>query len=416
VLSDSAVFEGTGLDIQDWNNAIYVPNTGLGPRFRIVGSMIHGSVNNDFLIQNTLTQGRFQGIADHNKITNNSEDFYWNFLDDTDGENDVTRKLSVTFADGTHTDASTLIFQGSPMGLLSGGTITIVSGRTINTSAGYGYLAGQTDNSIIKRYDWVDGLLTLSAETDNYIYISNNGTLVANSGLPDPFYNIIMGRVVTNATGIELIDASPYNAQHTPNLLSSFNRQALGPVYSTGSIVTTGSTSFTLDVTAGSYWLSENNFTPTGGTPISFTQYYNNGLVWVRSATTFVNNFQYNKNENSLSALTTSYYTKHTLYVVGEGINEEYFLVLGQQEYATLVEAEAAPLPLPPDYFTDGVVSIASVYVQQGFGGIVQIEDIRPVIGFKSSGVNATSVHGNLLGLTAVNHIYRNFNSVCQEI
>jgi len=123
-LSDEAVLEATSLDVQEWDTFLYVPNTGIGPRFRIVGSMVHDSITYDFNIENATTQGRYNGISDHTKIYTASEDFYWNFLDDADGENDITRKISVTFADGTHTDASTLIFQGSPMGLLSGGTIT----------------------------------------------------------------------------------------------------------------------------------------------------------------------------------------------------------------------------------------------------------------------------------------------------
>ena len=35
---------------------------------------------------------------------------------------------------------------------------------------------------------------------------------------------------------------------------------------------------------------------------------------------------------------------------------------------------------------------------------ILKIEDIRPVLGFKSSGVNATSLHSNLLGLSSDDH------------
>jgi hypothetical protein len=144
---------------------------------------------------------------------------------------------------------------------------------------------------------------------------------------------------------------------------------------------------------------------PAGGTGVTFTQYYRNGTgsTWVTSATTLVNNTQYDYN-GTLTGLTSGYYTKHTLYVVGDGIYENYFLVLGQNQYATLVEAEDALLPVPPTYFTDSVAQIASIYVQQGFSAITQIEDIRPVIGFKAGGVNASSVHGNLLGLGADDH------------
>ena len=102
--------------------------------------------------------------------------------------------------------------------------------------------------------------------------------------------------------------------------------------------------------------------------------------------------------------MSASYYTKHSLYVVGEGVDEKYLLVIGQTQYQNLVDAESAGLPTTPSYLEDGVTTIASVYVKQGNSSILQIEDIRPVIGFKSSGVNASSDHGNLLGLSDDDH------------
>ena len=178
----------------------------------------------------------------------------------------------------------------------------------------------------------------------------------------------------------------------------------MGPIYASGSIVTEG-IPFTLDITAGEYYYSSNEFQPTGGTGTTFTQYYRSGTgaTWVTTATTVVTNSYYDGN-GVLSALTTGYYTKHTLYLVGDGSYENYFLVLGQNEYATLVETENALLPTPPTFFSDAVTQVANIYVQQGTTGITQVEDIRPTIAFRAGGVNASSVHGNLLGLTADDH------------
>ena len=90
--------------------------------------------------------------------------------------------------------------------------------------------------------------------------------------------------------------------------------------------------------------------------------------------------------------------------MVGDGVDEKYFLVLNSNQYSTLVEAENANLPSMPSYFNDGVVPLASIYVQSGSANITQIQDIRPIIGFRAAGVNASSVHGNLLGLNADDH------------
>ena len=405
-LENGAQLEGAAIDVQDWDYGYVVPNTGIGPNFRVVGSMIHDSTTYDFDIQNVTTRGRYQGVSDHSKINNLSQDFYWNFLDDVDGENDITRKLSVTFADGTHTDATTLIFKGSPMGVMQGGEITISGSLTINTAAGFGYLENSINPDIYQRVDWVNSTLALSPNTNNYIYLNDNDILSAANSAPDSTQNIILGRVVTNATGIEFIDQSPYDGTHTTNKLSKFNRDALGPVFDNGSIVSanTGS-AFKLDVTAGSYFFSENNFTPAGTSSVNFTQYYRSGSGWNRSLTNTVVSNLFDSGSNVLSPLASASYTKHTLYLVGEGVDEEYFLVIGQTQYASLVEAEGAGIPTPPTYFNDGVVSLASVYVRSGSADIVEIQDIRPIIGFRAAGVNASATHGNLLGLGADDHL-----------
>ena len=404
-LENGAQLEGAAIDIQDWDYGYVVPNTGIGPNFRVVGSMIHDSTTYDFDIQNATTRGRYQGVSDHSKINNLSQDFYWNFLDDVDGENDITRKLSVTFADGTHTDATTLIFKGSPMGVMQGGEITISGSLTINTAAGFGYLENSINPDIYQRVDWVNSALSLSPNTNNYIYLNDSGVLSAAPSAPNNTQNIILGRVVTNDTGIELIDQSPYDGAHTANKLSKFNRDALGPVFAQGSSVTENVTPFKIDVTAGSYFFSENNFTPAGTSSLNFTQYYRSGSDWNRSLTNTVVSDLFDSGSNVLSPLTSASYTKHTLYLVGEGVDEEYFLVIGQNEYTSLVEAEGAGLPTPPTYFSDGVTSVASIYVKSGSANIIEIQDIRPIIGFRAAGVNASATHGNLLGLGADDHL-----------
>lgn len=403
MLQNGGQLEAAAVDIQNWEYGFKVPNSGSAPTFRMVGSMIHDSITKDFLIQQSSTQGRFQGLADHSKITNNSPDFYWNFLDDVDGENDVTRKLSVTFEDGTHTDATTLIFNGSPMGVQEGGQISVVTGLTASVSGGFGYLE-IPNTEIYKRLDWPNTQIILPSSSNNYIYFDDNGVLLSGGTSPSPLTNIIVGRAVTDQTSIAFIDQSPYLGAHTATLISTFNKQALGPVYADGSIVTANaSVSYSLDVTNGNYFFSENQFQPTGGTGITFTRYYRSGSIFNTFDTTIVPSNVYNSG-SALMAMSSSYYTKHTLYVVGQGADEQYMLVVGQNQYATLIQTEDADLPLPPTYFSDGVVSVASVYVQSGSTNTIQIEDIRPVIGFKASGINASSVHGNLLGLSADDH------------
>jgi hypothetical protein len=289
------------------------------------------------------------------------------------------------------------------MGVLSGGEITISGSLTITTAAGYGYLHDPINMEVFKRFDWFDTNLTLSPNTNNYIYINSNGVLTSAGTTPNFAQNIILGRVVTNDTGVEFIDQSPWNAEHTANRLSKFNREALGPVFAEGSIVTENVTPFKLNVTQGNYYFSENNFLPAGTSSINFTQYYPSASAWARYTSSIVPNNVY-ASGSQLVPMSASWYTKHSVYLVGDGADEEYFLAINENQYATLVETEGANLPSIPSYFNDGVVPLAAVYVQSGSANVTQIEDIRPIIGFRASGVNASAVHGNLLGLSADDH------------
>ena len=400
---DGANLNLASVDINSWEYGVRNPNIGTGVTFEVVAT-IWSDCTNDISVENVSSIGKFQGIASHVKLFTASPNIYWLFLDPDDGELDITRKGSVTFTDGTHTDFTTLLFEGGTMGLLDGGLITEVSGFTINTQTGFGYLESPTTPGVIKRIDWSDTQLVLTSGSTSYIFINENGILSA-GGIPNTEDVILLGRVVTDDTGIEFIENSPLLAEHTSNKLSTFARTALGPIYATGSIVSENlSNPFEIDVTTGQYFFAEVEFMPTGGTSIQFIQYYRNGLSgWTTSASTIISNTLYDNN-GTLTGLTTSAYTKHTLYVLGDTTDEKYFLVFGQDEYMTLVETEDAPLPTPPTYFSDAVTPIASIYVQESATGITQIQDIRPVIGFRAAGVNASSVHGNLLGLGADDH------------
>ena len=401
---DYASLNTTTTTAEGWDYCLRNPNIGGPVRFDIDSLSVVDSLTYDISIEHPDTFGTFNGSSTHTKIHTLSPNIYWSFLDSNDGEFEITRKMSVTFQDGTHTDASTLIFEGSTMGLIDGGVITHVSGLTFQVSSGFGYLEKTTANEVYVRLDWNASQITLSPNSENYLYFNENNILSTSSNEPDNTTNIILGRVVTDASSVRFIDATPYNSSHTSNLLSTFNRNALGPIYATGSLVTQNATPYHLNISAGDYYFSENNFLPSGGTNVTFTQYLRDGSTgWITSATTVVVN-GYDNNTGMITSLPTSAFTKHSLYVVGQGVNEKYMLVLGQTYYSTLVAAEGADLPTPPNYFDDGVAPIASIYIQQGLSGITQIQDIRPVIGFKAAGVSATAVHGNLLGLTSDDH------------
>jgi hypothetical protein len=414
--SDSAFYgqNGANINISSFEISNYIKgfeigNVGTASRFTL-NSVSIKDCECDFFIDHPNTFGTFQGSSSHEKIVNESNNIFWSFLDIDDGELDITRKISITYGDGTHTDLSTLIFEGSGMGVLTGGEISTYSGPTISIASGYGYL--ESNNHNILRIDWPQKLYEVSATNSAvYIYVNENfpdtGLFSEAASLPLTTNTIVLGRVIVHNGEVILIDKSFIDAEHIGNKLTIFNRKALGSIYERGSIVTEGAT-FSLNVTRGSYYFGSKNYMPYGNSlspsiGITFSQFVLNGTDWNITETNIVTNL-YDDGNGILVGMSASYFTKHTLYVNGEGDNEKYLLVVGQEQYQGAIEIEGAPLPITPSYFEDAIVPIASIIIQEGLGTIYNILDIRPVIGFKSTGINASSTHANLIGLEADDH------------
>jgi hypothetical protein len=405
--SDSAFYGQKGaninvssFEISNSTKGFEIVNVGTASRFTL-NSVSIKDCECDFFIEHPNTFGTFQGSSSHEKIVNNSNNIFWSFLDIDDGELDITRKISITYGDGTHTDLSTLIFEGSGMGVLAGGEISTYSGLTISIASGYGYLISAVSGNVI-RSDWEETLFQVTDNSAMYIYINQNLLFSQASSLPNVSNNIILGRVVTQDNEIVLIDRSNIDAKNAVNAVNLFNREALGPIYKDGSLVTEVS-NFSLDIESGSYYFGSKNYIPSGGTGITFSQFTLVGMDWIIEEANLVTNLYDNGTE--LTGMSASYFTKHTLYINGDGDTEKYFLVVGQEQYSAEIDVEGANLPVPPNYFEDAVVPIASIIIKEGDTSIYKIIDIRPIIGFKATGVNASSTHGNLQGLSNDDHL-----------
>lgn len=297
-----------------------------------------------------------------------------------------------------NTDASTLLFESATMGVIEGGQLTNGGGFNLNIASGYGYYEQFPDVDVTLRKDWVATVLAIAPNSDLYVYFNNSGVLTTNGSQPDTFYNILLGRVVTDGVGIVLVDDSGSEAEHTSNRFGDLFRKALGPVYASGSIATENVTPFHLDVTGGLYYFASNKYAPVGAVNLSFTP----TLGGVAQAVINLVPKSYD-NAGVLTAIPGIQYAKHSLYVVGQGGNEKYFLVYATATYATLLAVQQAGIPLPPTWITGSVSLISGIIVQQGAANITQIVDERPIPGFRATGVNASADHTSLLNLTSGN-------------
>lgn len=404
LLEDGAQVDIQAAYIEHWENGIVISNTGAFSILDAQSLDISDCATYHLNIDHASSEGGFIGSLNTNLVVNQSSSFV---ISATDHENKnillggIVKQIN---SDGSTVDISTLIGEGSTMGVMEGGKLSVSGVLEVGISAGFGYL--EIEPQSYKRYDWSTTTLTVPVSSVLYIYIDSTDTLQSSLSSPDTRYNILLGRVVTDATDILFVENTGQLAEHATNLIEDFNRKALGAVYHTGSTVTENNIDpFHLDVSSGQYYLSANKILLSGGTDINFISYYRDGSGdWILNTTNTVNNSQYDDNSGALQSITAGYYVKHSLYAVGSGPYEKYMLVYAQTEWSTLLLAQQSELPLPPTYFNESIVPIAAIIVQEGAVSITQIRDIRPTIAFRSEGINAASEHGSLLGLADDDH------------
>lgn len=388
-ISNGATFTSLACTIQGISKALWVQNVGSAPSLTVTSLSLSSNIN-DIIIDHTTASGTVQGNFEANlsSIASNNIDLF--FTDPIDG---ITFTGDLTFGTNfnNRTNVTDLILEGPTMGLYSGGDLSSGGGFLINITAGNGYFSTGIPASF---FTWSSTNITLSASTTNYIYFNSSGSLIANSNFPNTENVILLGRVVTNSSGIEFIDDSPLDASHYGNLNDNFMRNALGSVYQFGSIVTENTTPKHLNISAGSYYFGNNNFLPSSGINITFDTFYRNGSGgFVIGTTNVVDTANYDNGSGTLQPIPSNQYARHTLYLVGEGSNQKYLFVYSQVTFGTLTQAENGNIPTPPPYFTDGVVLVASLIVKQGATSIVvgggEIIDNRPRIGFSVPAVSS---------------------------
>ena len=394
------------LDLAGWSKGLWVENVGPAPLF-LGGIIIFESNTIDCQIDHPgILGGMAIGADDDNKVIlpPSLPNFGFVILGIEDGDISVSGRIKQFQNDGVFTDISTLLTDASPLGLLSVGELSIVSGTTIMADAGFGYL--QTSGGSLRKVTWNASNITLPSNAVSYIYIDDTGVVKSSIVSPNEQQNIIIGRGVTDASSVVLLEESGATATHASTEIATALRKGLGPVYSDGGSVVTENGIRNLNVTAGIYYFGEKKFELAGASPISFSSFYRNGTGGqvITNGVTQVDNGFWDDGSGTLAALSAGFYAKHSLYSIGyssgDTNNEKYFLVFSQNQYSALSLAQQGNISTPPSYFNDAVVLVASIIVQQGATNIVEIRDERPRIGFTASSVSAATFHSGLLGLT----------------
>ncbi len=408
VVQDGATIIAIGGSISGFNKNIVSRNIGSAPILQSSVNLSENSTLFDLSIEHPGTIGITTGSADKDKVFVDIDSPIVVSYTDT-GTAAGTLIAGRLYFGPTHTeitDFTALLNESLPVGLLSGGTIEQgTNPLDINVSAGYGYISQTNDHIFLKKLSWGNVIFTLPDNAISYIYIDTAGNVARSLSAPDELTTISLGRLRTTAGVITFIAEIPKNSARLSSKLSTFARNAIGPIFKSGSSIVENATPFHINVGSGNYYYSDLNYLPSGGTNLNFYDWYQTSGTWTKSGLiNLVNHTQYNNVTTGLVSLTASYYVKHSLYVSGDGVNEQYALVIGDAQYSTLLAAQTAPLVLTPSLFGEITIPIAAIIVQQGAANITEFIDIRPRIGFQNPSTSAATTHGNLLGLSADDH------------
>ncbi|AMP44401.1 cell wall anchor protein [Faustovirus] len=405
-VADGAIFRSMSLNVRGFDIGFHTPNIGSAPALRLNSFVSRINTTWDVLVEHPGTAATIFGVAREANTSINPAvtDVSVNITKiDTDDPGIIT--LGGIKVGPKYNELVNLVdvVQSNTVGLLSGGTITVATGLNVNVAAGRGLVF--TTTNYFREIDFNAATITLPDNVASYVFVNENGIISSNTARPDNVENLILGRVYTNSGAIQFIDLVPFEANQFGNYLDNYNRDVYGGVFQQGSIASVNG-SFQLTVTGGIYYLSGLQITPSGiAAGATFKQYWSNAAgSWDISDVVAVNNTQYNRlTDFTLQSLTAGFYTKHSIYLVGQGAYEQYFLVIGQDEYATQLEAEDS-VNVAPSFFIDGVVAVAEVVIQQGALAPISVLDVRPRPAFAAAIPTGTpTAHASLSGLTIGN-------------
>lgn len=396
----------SGSEMEGFNKNLWFENSGAAPIGRTTTVMLRNGVTSDLQIDHPGTTGSIEAKANTvSKVFVDTSAPIKLILTDPASSNatGIFIKGDILQADRFDRKAnlSLLARTATSLGLIEDGTehLTVISGLQINVAAGQGFLDDPVD-SYIKQVVWPSTNVTLPANSNLYVYIDTNSSVQINSVTPDNENNILLGRVVTTATGINFIEHSDIVMDHIGNRTQNLLRRGLGPIFGQGAVVSENATPFKLDVTSGGYYYGTDTLLISGGSAVTWESLYQNGSGgWVLGSQSTVDSASYDDGSGTLASLSSGFFTKHTLYVVGDNGAEKYFLVYGQAQYSAMVDAQNAPLPLVPNFITDAVARISGIVVKQGQSNINTFIDLRPRLGFAAPSSTVASNHHNLTHL-----------------
>jgi hypothetical protein len=401
--------------ITQFDTAINIPAAASTPVFNMLSTYVD-QCNTNLQIDNVNASGSIKCLLETTKVSISSPNFSLLFVD----SNGIGTVLSgeifqSPISDLQPSNITTQINQASAItGLLDGGLLTVVFEGGVykaNVASGAGYtVSGIIPDDYLKYTTFSSQKIPLQASVNNYIGVNTSGNIVLSLSPFDPNQVIPIGMVMTKADSSPLyIEQTILPAYHLSTQTSSSIIEGLGPIVGNG-ILAGFVAPNQLTVSNGSYYLGSVKYSyPILNAGDAFTglwqfggsaQFYNNTLTVIPA--------QYNPSAlGTLTSIPVSEFAKHSIYVVGNATlaegpvtgNEETFMVYGTTTFANINAAETGALPIPPSFFTQTVMLVAAVIIDDT-GTIQEVIDLRPTFITRVNAVTTTNDHHNLTNLT----------------
>jgi hypothetical protein len=379
VIQNGATVTLSGSILSTLNRGLFIPNIGTGPIIEVSDTLAITNTSEDLRIDNPLTTGSINATMSRTKVFIDPATTLSLFLlDPLVGGSSLLGDLYRGDSIESLTNVAPLLQQGSNMGVIFDSNLLSIGGvGTVNVLAGTGYLmTGTFPTDDLKYVEWNAQSVAVIANTDNYIFIDENGVAQSSAARPTYTGKILLGKARTdsgnNIVYIQQVDAE---ADHTASQLDDSWRNSLGNIYTSGSIVTASVTPPQLNVTNGRYFMGTHEYTPMGGNDISFITFSRGGANFNIFGPQQNVPFSYDSAPNTLTPVPVGQFAKHALYVEGDGAYETYILQYGQTLFPDLLSAQVGGIPPQPGSWTDNIVLIASIIVDDT--SIVEIRDER---------------------------------------
>lgn len=412
-LADGGLLRASSVNIRMFGKGLWIENIGAGSIADVNGILCEANTM-DVVVDHPDADGTFTGSADHTKIYINPASTFSPVFACNRLPNDGTG--SVTIGDILQGDRydrfanlSLVARKATTLGAIEDEEMPFVdflSGLDVKVIAGRGFVNEPTDLYLVE-VSWPETTLSIPANSTKYIYVDHLSNILTSDSPTNPQTTVILGRVNSDATGIRFIENSDLPMNHYGNKTERFLRSVLGPTWESGCIVTESSTPLKLDVTPGSYFFGVTNFLASGGVAVKWETFYRDGSGgWtsIPNEDTIYNNL-YDNGSGTLVSIPAGKFVRHHLYVVGDGGNEKWFLVVAQQLFDSLAEANDGPLPLTPPFFTDALTRVAGIIIESGSASIgTNILDLRIRPGQAGPSGTAVTRHGDLTGLPDDDH------------